>query len=292
MAKVFISHSFENKELAEYFVEFLQLGMGVQKQDIFCTMQSGCLTTGEDFVTKIKQELTECNAVVSLITEEYLQSKFCLVEMGAVWALSKRYFPLITVPFEQLDRTPLHGLQMRKLNSKVDLSIVYDEFYECEIRTEHSTAEFNKRLEDFIYKVDKILGNNKKEKEIVDKTYAKEEHDSETKDASVCVESNNASGNEKSILKNKDGYYIALIEQCRVVKGNYRCYKIKGQIADPPDHDIAFSDWLLYRKDAFTDLEEGDLVEFKISKSEVKVFSDIGRARSLYPVELRIIEKK
>lgn len=33
MARLFISHSSKNKELVELFVEFLQLGMGVMKEE-------------------------------------------------------------------------------------------------------------------------------------------------------------------------------------------------------------------------------------------------------------------
>lgn len=35
MKKIFISYCTKNKELAEAFIEFLQLGMGIAKQDIF-----------------------------------------------------------------------------------------------------------------------------------------------------------------------------------------------------------------------------------------------------------------
>ena len=75
--------------------------------------------------------MQECDTVISLITAEYLQSPFCLVEMGAAWALCKQYFPLLTVKYEELDSTPLKGIQMRKLDEQEDLSVVYDELHRC-----------------------------------------------------------------------------------------------------------------------------------------------------------------
>ena len=47
------------------------------------------------FIEKIRRNLQECETVISIITEEYLESTFCLVEMGAAWAMSKHYFPLV-----------------------------------------------------------------------------------------------------------------------------------------------------------------------------------------------------
>lgn len=110
MGKIFISYSSKNKELTEKFIEFLQLGMGIGREDIFCTVSAHTLKTGEPFIEAIRKELKDCEAVISLITEDYLNSKFCLIEAGAAWAMSKRYFPLLTVPFSDLAGTLLQGL--------------------------------------------------------------------------------------------------------------------------------------------------------------------------------------
>lgn len=156
MAKAFISYSTKNKTLVQVFNEFLQLGMGVNKDDIFCTDFSESLATGRIFSERVKKELASCEIVISLITEEYLQSKYCLVEMGAAWGMNKHHFPLISVPFEQLSDTPLQGMQMRRLNDSSDISMVYDELLEYDIRKKSQTAEFNKRLPGFIKAVKKI----------------------------------------------------------------------------------------------------------------------------------------
>lgn len=42
---------------------------------------------------KIRQQLQNCEAFVSLIIEEYLKSAFCLAEMGVAWGQNKRFFP-------------------------------------------------------------------------------------------------------------------------------------------------------------------------------------------------------
>ena len=268
MAKVFISHSSKNKKLVELFVEFLQLGMGVGKDDIFCTMFPEQLATGKEFMERIRTELQVCETVISVITEEYLQSKFCLIEMGAAWAMSKTFFPLVAVPYERLDETPLRGLQMRKLDKADDISTIYDELYECGVRGRHQTAQFTRMLPSFIERVKKVIEDDR----------------AENMSVSEYMEGNDE--NEKILTKDEGGYYQTVITQKRAVRGDFRCYKIKGQIADPPDSDKASSDWLFYWKDVFPDLKVGDVVRFKTTKSKVNVFPDIGRARNLYPDDL------
>lgn len=158
MSKLFISHSSKNQRVLDNFLEFLQLGMGVERKDIFCTAYARDLLTGEAFMEAIRQELADCEAVISIITEEYLKSKFCMAEMGAAWAMSKRYFPLILVPLERMKSTPLSGMQLRRLNSHGDLSTVYDEFLDCGISRRRQTAEFTRHLPGFIRKMNFCVG--------------------------------------------------------------------------------------------------------------------------------------
>ena len=50
MEKIFISHSSEDEVLVKDFVEFIQMGMGFSRDDIFCTSYQNELLTGKDFV--------------------------------------------------------------------------------------------------------------------------------------------------------------------------------------------------------------------------------------------------
>lgn len=255
MAKVFISYCSKNRELVEAFMEFLQLGMGVHRSDIFCTVYSEALPTGTDFIAKIREQLRECTAVISLITEEYLKSPFCMVEMGAAWAMCGSYFPILTVPFEKLKNTPLQNMQMRRLSSVEDLSAIYDELHTCGVLTDYQTARIYKKVAEFVQLVEKL------------------------------------SGADFLIPKDGEGYYEAVIESVRPLRDrHYRCYRIRGQIADPPDGETANSDWLFYWENVFPDLQAGDRVRFKTTRSKVNVFPDLGKARNLYPDDLKKLE--
>ena len=252
MKKVFISFSSKNQQLAEKFLEFLQLGMGLRRRDVFCTAFPEKLQTGENFIETIRQQMQECDTVISLITAEYLQSPFCLVEMGAAWALCKQFFPLLTVKYEELDRTPLKGIQMRKLDEQEDLSVVYDELHRCKVLEGHSTAEFYRRTVEFVSYVKKWIAG------------------------------------DYVLHPDEEGYYETVIESVRELsQKQYRCYGIKGHLDNPPDGEQANSDWLFYWGNTFPDLVPGDRVRFKTSKSKVNVFQDLGRARNIYPDDLR-----
>ncbi|MCB7520645.1 toll/interleukin-1 receptor domain-containing protein [[Clostridium] hylemonae] len=253
MAKIFISYSSKNEKLVSCFLEFLQMGMGVNNSDIFCTAYSESFVTGETFIEKIREKLQECEAVISLITEEYLESKFCLTEMGAAWGMNKQFFPLLLVSYADLSDTPLQGMEMRKLYSEDDMSRVYDELYDCGISQTHQTNEFRKRLPVFVRQTENFLKG------------------------------------EYVIEKDSLGYYEATVSSVRQVKENYRCYGIKGHIAEPPDGEEAASDWLFYWRGVFPDLHVGEKVRFKTSKSKVNKFPDLGLARNIYPDDLQVL---
>lgn len=111
--KVFISHAANDRILALSFTEFLQLSMGLAKEDIYCTSINGTLRTGKEFIPDIKEKLTDCQVVIFLITPEYLKSKFCLAELGAAWALNQNIYPLLasSLDFSCLNDTPLKGIE-------------------------------------------------------------------------------------------------------------------------------------------------------------------------------------
>ena len=47
MSRLFISHSTNDKAAVEQFIDFLVLGMGISRSDIFCSSQKGTLPTGK-----------------------------------------------------------------------------------------------------------------------------------------------------------------------------------------------------------------------------------------------------
>ena len=251
MAKIFISHSTEDEKLIKIFVEFLMLGMGIEQKEVFCTSYSETLLTGENFIDAIRQGMKDCEVTFLIITDNYLKSPFCLAEMGAAWGLGKKIIPLLLVSLDRVERTPLKGLQVRFLNREKDISAIYDELRNGGVIARTSTSEYMCRLPDFMQKMEmQVYG-------------------------------------EYILKPNGDGYYQTEIIERRSVPNEYRCYKIKGHIEEWRRAECATSDWLFFRREMYEELNVGEKVEFKISKTEENYWKDIGKARNIYPADLK-----
>ena len=108
MKKVFISLVLKINNWQKNSLSFCSWEWDCEEE--MCSVRrSGKLQTGENFIETIRQQMQECDTVISLITAEYLQSPFCLVEMGAAWALCKQYFPLLTVKYERIGQDSFEG---------------------------------------------------------------------------------------------------------------------------------------------------------------------------------------
>ena len=97
--RIFLSHAVKDKKLADMLVD-LATSCGVMSpNEIFCTSLEGLgVPPGEDFLEVIKKELQEPELVISLISGNYLQSQFCLCELGASWAMSHNHLPILVPP--------------------------------------------------------------------------------------------------------------------------------------------------------------------------------------------------
>lgn len=119
--KIFVSHSTKDEWLVNEFVELLNI-FGVSNDEIFCTSMNS-LTPGENFVTSIKNNLKDAGLVVFLISPNYIDSYYCIMEMGASWAYKENILPIIVPPlsFNWLQLTPLSQIQSILMNKKEDL---------------------------------------------------------------------------------------------------------------------------------------------------------------------------
>lgn len=150
--KLFISHSSNDKVIVNGFIkEILKIGCGFKDGDIFCTLDSTVIRTGDDFRNKIVENMKECDFVLLFISGNYIKSEICQNEMGVAWALNnKRVLPFI------LPNTTFNDMGF--LNEvKQGASIVdkrkLDEFYN-EVCGYYGISSdwpsFNKAKEDFI----------------------------------------------------------------------------------------------------------------------------------------------
>lgn len=103
LKKIFISHATKDKEIIEELIDLLE-SIGINSTQIFCSSFEGYgIPIGDNFLDKIKQELSSEVLVLFVITNNFYESKVCLCEMGAAWALSKGHIPIVVPPLSYSD---------------------------------------------------------------------------------------------------------------------------------------------------------------------------------------------
>lgn len=155
--RLFISHSSKDRNLVSKFVDHvLLLGLGMKREDIFCTSLDGSkIKSGDDFRNAIKTQLLQARAVIQIITKNYKASEVCLNEMGAAWVLSGNVIPLVALPFNY-DLGFIHAnSQQLILNRKEDLLKMYDDHKKAVFPENVNISVFNKAVDDFLKFVEK-----------------------------------------------------------------------------------------------------------------------------------------
>lgn len=101
MADIFISHAVADQKLADKFVAFLKEAIGVPAKSIFCSSVAGQgIPLGHDFNDYMKNQIQKPKLVVLLMTPRYMESWFCLMELGATWAKSHVALPIVVPPIK------------------------------------------------------------------------------------------------------------------------------------------------------------------------------------------------
>ncbi len=169
--KFFISHSSKDSEIAKNFSMFLSnLSMDVE---VFCTSLSGMIGQGENFVEIIQRELEDSDAFIPLISKNYLNSKYCMIELGFAYSRcvnqKDKYsiFPFCVYPItksQALLDTPLSYLQTEPINDKAELrnfvNVLLKKNILSEVQiTNEMIHSFVNKVNNIIMKTDNILSN-------------------------------------------------------------------------------------------------------------------------------------
>lgn len=99
MSEIFISHAVADAPLAKQLTNFLKEGIGVPQDAIFCSSVPGHgIPLSEDFNAYIKDQIQTPKLVILLMTPAYMESWFCLMELGAAWAKSIDSLAIVVPP--------------------------------------------------------------------------------------------------------------------------------------------------------------------------------------------------
>ncbi|MCY8489255.1 toll/interleukin-1 receptor domain-containing protein [Bacillus atrophaeus] len=153
--EIFISHASADKPLVDGFVKFIRLGMDISNKQIYCiSYNKGEIPSGESFTEHIKVNINSAKIVILVITENFLNSNFCMAELGAAWAMDKKIIPIIVPPikFDSLESTPLKAKQGIRLE---EIDVFADELQGSGYN--FTISLFNEYGEEFKSQLDALL---------------------------------------------------------------------------------------------------------------------------------------
>lgn len=118
-ARVFVNHAAFDQELADLVVRALSRALRLPPSTIFCSsLDRHGIPTGQDFVSHIRQQLDHTRVVVPLVTPAYLDSQFCMWELGAAWVREVPVHPMVetSLSFDELP-VLLRARQVRRIDA-------------------------------------------------------------------------------------------------------------------------------------------------------------------------------
>lgn len=91
--RVFLSHIHEEKEIAAALKDIIDTQFG---KDVYCFLSDDRYQTkaGENWLERIKTELTNADIVVVMLSEESLRRQWVHIEAGAAWILGRAVIPV------------------------------------------------------------------------------------------------------------------------------------------------------------------------------------------------------
>ena len=158
--KIFISHSSKDKNIANAFSNFLE--SVAPSVEVFCSSQIGSIKFGHDFVKIITGALNDCDAFIPLLSPNYYNSRFCMIELGFAYSVLVRncpdgdsyIFPVALPPVkkgEALMSTPLAQLQVSSIHDGEDLRAFLESIFEKSNLS--LKAGMNRRINEFVYEI-------------------------------------------------------------------------------------------------------------------------------------------
>lgn len=163
--RIFISHAAKNAEIVIKFAEFLEkISSDIE---VFCSSEDGSIKIGKNFIQTIFEELNNSDLFVPIISKEYYESKFCMIELGVAYSyLYNKFsnqgedyiFPFVLYPIQKgqaLSGTPMAYIQTGSVSDEKDIHSFLE--YLTSDKGVKMGGGLNRKLHSFIFDVDQIL---------------------------------------------------------------------------------------------------------------------------------------
>lgn len=163
--RIFISHATKNQEIVLKFAEFLEIVSN--DIEVFCSSENGSIKVGKNFIETIFAELGNSDLFVPIISKEYYESKFCMIELGVAYSyLYNQYnkkgedyiFPFSLYPIQKgqaLSGTPMINIQTGDLSNEKDIHSFLE--YLSAGKRVFIGSGFNRKLHSFSFEIKQIF---------------------------------------------------------------------------------------------------------------------------------------
>ncbi|HZS06545.1 MAG TPA: TIR domain-containing protein [Blastocatellia bacterium] len=110
--KVFISHRHKDEEIVRALVECIRTRFQIENQDIRCTsVRPYRLPVGENSADRLRDEITDAEVVLGVLTTDTLESSYVAFELGSAWGQRVWTCPLLARGADQSHiPDPIRGL--------------------------------------------------------------------------------------------------------------------------------------------------------------------------------------
>ena len=123
MIQIFLSHSGEDKALADSVSELLKAALHLAANEIRCTsVQGSRLPGGAHIAEQLRNELLVSPTFVGLISARSFSSAYVLFELGARWGADKHLIPLLAPGVSSgILKGPISGLNALRCDERDQL---------------------------------------------------------------------------------------------------------------------------------------------------------------------------
>lgn len=99
--KIFITHSRQDEKYASCLVDFLE-DIGLSQEHLFCpSVPEYGFPLNQDIYEYLKKQFQTHNLhVIFILSNNYYQSVYCLIEMGVAWILQSKYTTVLLPSFK------------------------------------------------------------------------------------------------------------------------------------------------------------------------------------------------
>lgn len=169
--RLFISFAGEDEALADALTHLLLRGCRIPEELITCTAWKD-IKGGRDIQEELRDAVSESALVLCLVSENYLQSFYAVLELGAVWGQRKTFIPVFVPPTKE-DEVPA-VLSSRKayfLEERTSLDNLGAELQE-QLGTEPRIGDWGKHRERFLKELKGVLVQRQMAKKVAARSHA------------------------------------------------------------------------------------------------------------------------